>query len=148
MDAPAPRPTTARLLAVGDKISVLTPDDVVCRVTITEIHDDEPNRRIRITVREDDTGRMGDIDAAPGDNFDRQAHPDDLREAVIVTATDYWKWIGTHINHPDTGQRVQIVDVRRVRHPQNRREIMALVVASGPPLIFSELTDHMVFEDN
>ncbi|MGC2568214.1 MAG: hypothetical protein WA488_21380, partial [Mycobacterium sp.] len=57
------------------------------------------------------------------------------------------KWIGTHVNHPNTGQRVRVMDVRTVQHPQDQREIVAMVVANGPP-IFSERIGHFVFEDN
>jgi hypothetical protein len=117
-------------------------------VTVSELNDDELNRRILITVRDNATGRVGDINATPGDKFDRQAQPDDLRESVMVTATDYWKWIGTHINHPNTGQRVMVTDVRSVRHPgEDHREIVALVVANGP-LVFSQRTGHFIVEDN
>ncbi|MGO8965407.1 hypothetical protein [Mycobacterium sp.] len=62
-------------------------------------------------------------------------------------ATDYWKWIGTHVNHPNTGQRVRIMDVRLAKHPKDGREIVAIVPANGP-LIFSETTGHFLFEDN
>jgi hypothetical protein len=103
MSTPAPRPTTARLLQVGDTISVSAPDGEMHIVTIAALDDDEPNRRILITARNDATGQTGTVNAAPGDKFDRLAQPDDLRETVIVDATDYWKWIGTHINHPNNG---------------------------------------------
>ena len=75
------------------------------------------------------------------------AQPDDLRETVIVDATDYWKWIGTHINHPNTGHRVMVRDVQRAHHPKDGREIVAIVPENGP-LVFSERTGHLVFEDN
>jgi hypothetical protein len=137
MSTSASRSTTARLLVVGDIICVSAQTCTMHLVTVSELNDDEPNRRILITVRDNATGRVGDINATPGDKFDRQAQSDDLRESVMVTATDYWKWIGTHINHPNTGQRVMVTDVRSVRHPgEDHREIVALVVANGP-LVFS-----------
>jgi|HubBroStandDraft_3_1064219.scaffolds.fasta_scaffold280114_1 hypothetical protein len=147
MSTPAPLPTSARLLEVGDIISVSAPDGAFHWVTITELRDDEPNRRILITLRDNATGRVGDINAAPGDKFNRQARDDDSREWVVVTATDYWRWIGTHVNHPNTGQRVMVIDVRSAQHPDDQRPIVAIVVANGPP-IFSERTGHMLFEDN
>lgn len=147
MSTPAPRPTTARLLQVGDTISASAPDDTKHVVTITGLADDEPNRRIVITVRNDATGQTSTINAAPGDKFDRHGHDDDSREWVMVDATDYWKWIGTHINHPNTGARVMVMDVRPAQHPKDGREIVAIVVANGP-LVFSERTGHMLFEDN
>jgi hypothetical protein len=113
-------------------------------VTITALDDDEPNRRILIRVRNDATRQIGDINAAPGDKFDRHGHDNDVRETVMVDATDYWKWIGAHINHPKTGQRVMVVDVRSTQHPEGW---IAIVPANGP-LIFSERTGHFVFEDN
>ena len=145
MSRPAPLPTTVRLLLVGDTISVSAPSGV-CWATIAALDDDEPNRRIRITARTDTTGETVTVDAAPGDKFDRQ-HDADPRETVIVEATDFWKWIGTHINHPNTGQRVRITDVQPARHPKDRSEIVMIVVANGP-LIFFERTGHLVFEDN
>ena len=98
-------------------------------------------------MRDDATGPVGDINAAPGDKFNRLAQPDNVRETVIVEATDYWKWIGTHVNHPNTGQRVMVMDVRPAQHPEDGREIVAIVVSNGP-LVFSERTGHFVFEDN
>jgi hypothetical protein len=145
MSTPAPLFTAARLLLVGDTIRVSAPSGV-CWATITALDDDEPNRRIRITARTDTTGETVTVDVAPGDKFDRQ-HDADPHETVIVEATDFWKWIGTHINHPNTGQRVRITDVRPAQHPKDGREIVTIVVANGP-LIFSERTGHLVFEDN
>ncbi len=148
MTTPAPRPTAARLLQVGDIVSVPSPDGETHLVTITKLSDDEPNRRILITVSDNAAGRLGDINAAPGDKSNRHPeHDDDSRETVIVEATHYWKWIGTHVNHANTGQRVRVMDVRTVQHPEDQREIVAMVVANGPP-IFSERTGHFVFEDN
>lgn len=147
MGTPAPRLTTARLLQVGDIISVSAPGDTMHMVTITALDDDEPNRRILITVRNDETCRTGTVNAAPGDKFDRLAQPEDLRETVIVDAADYWKWMSTHITHPNTGHRVMVRDVQRAQHPKDGREIVAIVPANGP-LVFSERTGHLVFEDN
>jgi hypothetical protein len=130
---------------VGDTISASAPDDTMHVVTITGLADDEPNRRIVITVHNDATGQIGDINAAPGDKFDR--HGDDPRETVMVDATDYWKWIGTHVNHPNTGARVMVMDVQPAKHPKDGRDIVAIFVANGP-VIFSEVNGHMVFEDN
>jgi len=84
VSTPVPRSTTARLLQVGDIINVSRRDDDACWVTIIALDDDESNRRIRITVRYDATGRVGDIDASPGDKFDRQASDDHPRETVVV----------------------------------------------------------------
>ncbi|MCA2255705.1 hypothetical protein JF710_21230 [Mycobacterium intracellulare] len=130
---------------MGDTIRV-SPPGGDCWATITALHDDEPNRVIHIDVTTE-RGKQITADAAPGHKFDRLAEPDDTRETVMVEATDYWKWIGAHINHPNTGQRVMVMDVRRVQHPQEHRPILAIVVANGP-LVFSELTGHFVFEDN
>jgi len=145
MSTPTPRPTMVRLLQVGDTIRV-SPPGGDCWATITALHDDEPNRVIHIDVTTE-RGKQITADAAPGHKFDRLAEPDDTRETVMVEATDFWKWIGTHINHPNTGQRVMVMDVRPARHPDDNREIVAIAVAQGP-VVFFERTGHLVFEDN
>jgi hypothetical protein len=143
MTAPNIR-TAVRPLEIGDTILVSPPDGSVAWATITALDDDEPNRRIRITVKVDATGEVFTIDTSPDDQFDRP-HDADSREAVLVDATDYWKWIGTHVNHPKTGRRVVVMDVRPAQHPKDGRTIVAIVPANGP-LIFSERTGHMLRE--
>lgn len=71
MSAPAPHSTAARLLQIEDIISVSAPDDEMHVVTVTALDDDEPNRRILISVRNEATGQTGTVNAAPGDKFDR-----------------------------------------------------------------------------
>ena len=64
----------------------------------------------------------------------------------MIEGTDFWKWIGTHVNHPKTGQRVMVIDVRPFRHPKDYRPIVEIVVTSGPQIFF-ERTGHMLFQD-
>ncbi|MDI3312944.1 MAG: hypothetical protein QJR12_01250 [Mycobacterium sp.] len=142
------------MLQTGDKISIPVQSDGIQSVgqyaTITALEDDEPNRRIRIIAKIDATGETLTIAVKPSHEFDRLTKDDDLREVVIVPATDYWKWIGTHVNDPQTGQRVQIIEVVPGPHPEDNHEILAIVVWDGQKrrALFSELTGSMVFEDN
>jgi hypothetical protein len=98
----------ARLLRVGDEISVPIQSDGMRSIgnvaMITALEDDEPNRRIRVTAHIHKTEETKTFEVKPGDTFDRLAHADDLRQTVMVLASEFWKWIGTHFNDPKTGR--------------------------------------------
>lgn len=144
----------ARLLRVGDDISIPIQSDgmrsIGYRATVNVLEDDEPNRRIQITAHIHKTDETRTLEVKPSDTFDRIVQDDDTREVVMVSATDYWKWIGTHVNDPHSGQRVQIIEVVKGPHPEDGHEILAMVVWDGQKRrpLFSELTGHFVFEDN
>ncbi|MFZ3303671.1 MAG: hypothetical protein WA227_08605 [Mycobacterium sp.] len=118
--------------------------------TVTALEDDEPNRSIRVTAHIHKTDETKTFEVKPGDTFDRLAHANDLRQTVMVLAPEFWKWIGTHFNDPKTGQRVQIIEVVRAPHPDDGREILAMVVSDGQKRhpIYWEQSGKMVVEGN
>lgn len=148
MSTPAPRPTTARLLRVGDVIKV-SPPGGVCWATITALHDDEAGGVIHIDVTTETGEQMSD-DAHPSHTFERMAAPDDTRETVMVDASDFWKWSGTYCYDPNTNRRVQIIHTVRGPHPDDNREIYAMVVWDGRERrpIYWETNGKILIEDN
>jgi hypothetical protein len=70
-----PRRTAARLLRVGDDISVAIRSDGIRSVgygpTVTMLEDEESNRRIRVTAHIHSTDEIATIGVEPGDVFDR-----------------------------------------------------------------------------
>ncbi|MEH3129121.1 MAG: hypothetical protein PGN27_04060 [Mycolicibacterium neoaurum] len=127
------RPTLVCLLQSGDEIAI--PVQVngagsveYHRATITEVVDDEPNLRIRITFHISAIDHEGSKDESPGNLVHRLTAVSDGREPVYVAATDLWKWAGMTIDDPiDTG-KVKIIAAVRGPHPQEGHEILALVV--------------------
>jgi hypothetical protein len=154
-----PDPTLARqalvcLLAEGDDIFLPIQINGVWpveyhRATVTGLEDDEPNRRIRMTVRFHSLDRKATNEVKPGDLMHRVIDGNDPHSLVYVRAIDLWKWEGGMIDDPDGNGKVRIIRAARGPHPEDGRELLALVVEDGQQQrrpIFLELTGGMFCE--
>jgi hypothetical protein len=149
-------PVLVCLLAEGD--DVLLPVEIngvgpveYHRATVMGFQDDEPKRLIRMTVRFHSLGRTITNEVKPGDLVHRVIGGNDPRGLVYVRAIDIWKWEGGMIDDPDGNGKVQVIRVVRGPHPQDGREIVALVVEDEQQQrrpIFLELTGGMFHEWN
>jgi hypothetical protein len=130
MNIPDPtlaRPALVCLLAEGDDIFLPIHINGVGpveyhRATVTGLEDDEPNRRIRMTVRFHSLDRKATNEVKPGD----------LVHRVI-----------------DGNGKVRIIRAARGPHPEDGRELLALVVEDGQQQrrpIFLEPTGGMFCE--
>jgi hypothetical protein len=149
------RPTLVCLIADGDGILLPIQRNGVGpvehhRATVTRLEDDEPNRRIRMTVRIDAFDTTATNDVKPGELVHRVNDGNDPQSAAYVRAADLWKWEGALIDDPDGNGKVRIIRAERGPHPQeDHREILALVVEAGQQQrrpIFVEMTGGMFCE--
>jgi hypothetical protein len=101
------------------------------RATVTGLEDDEPNRRIRMTVRFHSLDRKATNEVKPGDLVHRVIDGNDPHSLVYVRAIDLWKWEGGMIDDPDGNGKVRIIRAARGPHPEDGRELLALVVEDG-----------------
>jgi hypothetical protein len=127
------RPTLTSLLQSGDEIALqlqTSPSRPAefHRVTVTAMEDDEPNRRILMTVHVPSVGSTVTNPVKPGDLVHRLTATDESREPVYVAAPELWKWEGLRITDPNGNGRVQLIRAQRGPHPEDGREILALVV--------------------
>jgi hypothetical protein len=152
---PAPaRPALVCLLAEGDEIMLPIQRNGVGpvehhRATVMRLEDDEPNRRIRMTVHFQSLDTTATNDVKPGDLVHRVIDGNDPQSLVYVRATDLWKWEGGMIDDPDGNRKVRIIRAVPGPHPGDGHEILALVVEDGQRQrrpIFVDLTGGMFCE--
>jgi hypothetical protein len=127
------RPTLINLIAEGDDILLPVQINAVGpveyhRATVTRLEDDEPNRRIRMTVHVHSLDKTATNDVKPGDLIHRVNNGNDPQTLVYVRATDLWKWEGAVIDDPDGNGKVRIIRAERGPHPNDGHQIVALVV--------------------
>jgi hypothetical protein len=90
------RPTLVCLIAEGDDIFLpllingIGPAEHH-RATVTRLDDDEPNRRIRMTVRFHSLDKTATNEVKPGDLVHRVIDGNDPQTYAYVPATDLWK---------------------------------------------------------
>lgn len=150
------RPTLVCLLAQGDDILLPIQIDGVGpvqhhRATVIRLEDDEPHRRILMTVRFHLFDRTAANEVKPGDLVHRVVDGNDAQELVYVSATDLWKWEGAMIDDPGGKGKVRIIRAVRGPHPGDGHEILAMVVEDGQQQrrpIFLELSGGMFCEWN
>jgi hypothetical protein len=160
MNTPDPtlaRPTLVNLIAEGDDILLPIQRNGVGpveyqRATVRRLEDDEPNRRILMTVRVHAFDTTATNPVKPGDLIHRVLDGNDPQSAAYVRAADLWKWEGGMIDDPDGNGKVRIIRAERGPHPQeDHREILGLVVEDGQKQrrpIFVEMTGGMFCEWN
>ena len=100
--------------------------------TVIRLEDDEPHRRIRITVRFHSLDKAATNEVKPGELVHRLADVNDPHDLVYVPAADLWKWIGATIDDPDSDGKIRIIEVVRGPHPQDGHEILALGRTAAP----------------
>lgn len=128
------RPTLVSLLQSGDEIAHLIRTSLSAppefyRATVMALEDDEPNRRMRMMLYVPALDTSATNPVKPGELVHRLSPIEEGREPVYVAARDLWKWEGLRINDPAGGDgKVQLVRAQRGPHPQDGREILALVV--------------------
>lgn len=157
MSTPDPalaRPVFVSLLAESD--NVLLPIQIngvgpveYHRANVTRLEDDEPNRRIRMTVRFHSLDRTATNEVKPGDLVHRVVDDNDPQSLVYVRAADLWKWEGAMIDDPAGDGKVRIIRAVRGPHPNDGHEILAMVVEDGQQQrrpVFLELTGGMFCE--
>lgn len=130
------RPCLVCLLAENDDILLPIQHNGVGsvehhRATVTRLEDDEPNRRIRMTVRIHDLGTTVTNDVKPGDLIHRVLDGNDPQSQAYVRAADLWKWEGLIMDDPDGNGKVKLIRAVRGPHPGDGHEILALVVEDG-----------------
>jgi hypothetical protein len=150
------RPTLTSLLQSGDEIAL--PIQIngsgpaeFYRGTITALEDDEPNRRIHMTVYVPSLDTTATNPVKPGELVHRLTAADDSRHPVYVAARDLWKWEGLSIRDPDGGGWVQLIGAERGPHPNDGHEILALVVEGEQRQrwpVFVEMTGGLFSEWN
>jgi hypothetical protein len=151
------RPCLVCLLAQGDEIlapiqrSTASAPVEYHRATVTGLEDDEPNRRIRMTVRLHSLDRTETNEVKPGDLVHRVIDGNDPHSRAYVRAIDLWKWEGVIMDDPDGNGKVRLIRAVRGPHPDDGHEILALVVEDGlqqrRPILL-ELTGGMFCEWN
>lgn len=148
LDPNLARPCLVCLLAEGDDILLPIQRNGVGpvehhRATVTRLEDDEPNRRIRMTVRIHSLDTTATNEVKPGDLLHRVIDGNDPQSHAYVRATDLWKWEGLIMDDPDGNGKVRLIRAVRGPHPTYEHEILALVVEDGQQQrrpVFLELT--------
>lgn len=136
VQSPPSRPTLVCLIAEGDDILFPIQRNGVGQVehhraTVTRLEDDEPNRRIRMTVRIHAFDRTVTKDVKPGNLMHRVDDGNDPQSAAYVRAADMWKWEGAFIDDPDGNGKVRFLRAEHAPDPETGDKVVALLVDDG-----------------
>lgn len=96
--------------------------------TVLRLEDDEPNRRIRMTVHIHDLDMTATKPVKPGDLVHRVYDGNDPHSAVYVRAVELWKWEGALIDDPGGNGKVRIIRAEHAPDPKTGKEVLALLV--------------------